>query len=350
MQETSRRKALKRGGTALVTAGFVAGCSGEGGGGGGGGTETSGGGGGDGGLSQITVGSWTYTEQVILGYLSYEILDANTDITVVDEVDYGNNAEVFEGFTRTNAYADRDDLPDPETRAFQTYWDYTGTMWAANPPTHSDPILASSQAQYDAVKEEMESEYDLTILEMTSFENSFGWAGDPEFIDETGIETVSALAEYVNSGNYDVTIAIQSDFYNRTDGWQAMLDHYEFEDSAVQTWENDHDGVVRTEIGVEASEVDQGNANIGLVYTTDATINEYDLRIIEDDQAFWPFYNLTPVVADEAATDPVITELNKLPSALGDATTMRRLNGRVSIDEEDPQAVARSFLSDEGLI
>jgi osmoprotectant transport system substrate-binding protein len=294
----------------------------------------SGGGSSDEQALEISVGSWTYAEQKILGYMYYEMLKQNTDHSVIDQVNYGNHAEVWKGF---------------QDRKLEVYPDYTGTMWASGTPLEREPVTESMQAQYDALKQELESQFDLQVLEMTSFQNSFGLAAKESWIEQTGVTTISDLAEYINGGNYDLIIAMQKDFYGRSDGWPGLTSHYGIDDGDVEALEN-NDGVLQTNIGAEAGAVDKGNADVALVYTTDATIERYDLQVITDDQSFWPYYNIIPIVADGVAEESIITQLNKVPAALGEAATMRTLNGKVSIDNEDPQTVAQDFLGNEGLI
>lgn len=320
-----RRSVIRRGGAALAGTGLFAGCSQVTGGG----KQTSGSDG-----DSFTVGSWTYTEQLVLGWLSFEVLDANTDLSVTEEISYGGGSRVFNGF---------------KDRVFDLFWSYTGTVWMANPPQHEEPVLESQQAQYDALKEEMESEHDMTLLEMTSFENAFTFMMTPERSNELGIENLSDLADYVNAGNYDLTVAVQPGFLDRPAGWDALVDAYGFEDEHVTAWE-ENDQLQRIKIGLIYDQVNAGRVDIGLGYMTNANISNYGLKLIDDDQNFWPYYNLVPVLASESATEAVTTELNKVPSALEDASTMQQLNARVDVDGEEPRAVAQDFLESEGII
>jgi glycine betaine/choline ABC-type transport system substrate-binding protein len=318
----SRRRFLQVGGT-VVGASGLAGCLGNIRGQGGDDEETL----------EIAVGSWNVMETIIVGYMFYDVINENTQHTVVDQMNYGNNEETWEGF---------------KNRAFHTYLDYTGTMWLTKEPV-GEEALDDPQEQYEAVKEQMERAHDLRLLEMADFGNSFALAAPPATLSAADIETLSDLAAYVNAGNYDLQVAMQEDFYTRNDGWFELTDHYGFDEQALQEWES-QGGVVQTDIGIEASLVDRGDVDIGLVYMTDAQPEFYNLELIEDDESFWPPYNLVPVVAEEKATETVVAELNKVLRALADATTMQNLNGRVTIDDEPPHEVATSFLQTADVI
>jgi len=312
-----RRRSLVRG-LALGSVGALAGCSG---------TVTDE-------AFELGVGSKNYTEQIILGYMSYEILASNTDAAVVDELNYGDTHETFDGFLQGH---------------FHTYWDYTGTLWMVNEPKHEE-TFDDADEQYQAVKAEMEAEYDCRILDRTAFENRWAFFGRSETLAETGIETISDLAAHVNANNYDVTIVLEKDFYGRDfDGWGSLTEYYGFETSSLQAWE-DAGGVIVTDEGLAYDEVQRQGRDIGIGYSTDPQLVADDLSVIEDDQSFWPYYHLVPLLASEKATDAVVSELNKLPAAIEDAEMMRSLNARHNQDGEDYQEIARSFLDDAGLI
>jgi glycine betaine/choline ABC-type transport system substrate-binding protein len=291
-------------------------------------------GGGNGTDLEITVGSKNFTENIILGQMTIQVLTENTDHAVIDETNYGDNGETWEGFT---------------AGAFDTYWDYLGTLWLVHPPQADEAVLESAQAQYDAAVEQMEGAHDLHILEMTPFENSYAFMADPETIAETDIQTVNDLAAYVNRGNYDITIVIEDDFHQRSDGWPALTDHYGFDEMHLANWA-DASGIMIVSPGLTYDEVRRGNADVGLAYTTKAQIDTYDFQLLDDDGNFWPFYNLVPVVDEAKAPDDVQRELNRVIDALDSAETMQTLNARVVVDEENPKEVARSFLSSRGVI
>ncbi|WP_324757801.1 glycine betaine ABC transporter substrate-binding protein [Haloarcula sp. GH36] len=61
----------------------------------------------------IVVGSKTFTENRILGYMAYEALNELTDLQVVDEMGYGATSTVWSGLTGG---------------ALDLYWEYTGTL------------------------------------------------------------------------------------------------------------------------------------------------------------------------------------------------------------------------------
>lgn len=324
MTRLTRRKVLS--GVTALGVGGLAGCVG-------GQTVGDSANGADESSLSIAVGSKNFTEVIILGHMTAEVLESNTEYSVLDRMDYGNTPETLQGFI------------DGE---IHTYWNYTGTMWMAEPPKHEEPV-AGQEPQYEAVKAEAESEYDMRVLDMTSFENNWTFFAESGFREEMGIEVISDLAAYVNAGNYDLQVVVEDDFHSRLDGWPGLIDHYGFEQAALDAWD-ERNGVVVVDEGLTYDEVRLRDRDVGLGYTTDPQLSAYDLVTIPDDDNFWPHYNLLPVIAEEKATDEAVREINKIPPALGDADTMQRLNARHDIEGEDYEEIARSFLQDEGII
>jgi glycine betaine/choline ABC-type transport system substrate-binding protein len=93
-----------------------------------------------------------------------------------------------------------------------------------------------------------------------------------------------------------------------------------------------------------------GDIDVALLFSTDPAIQENGWVLLEDDKQLQSAENITPVVRADVPDMPVIEErLNAISAALT-TETMTELNGRVSIDGEDPADVAASFLADNGLL
>ncbi|MDG5776262.1 glycine betaine ABC transporter substrate-binding protein [Haloarculaceae archaeon H-GB2-1] len=323
----SRRDVLRGGG--LVGAGLLAGCLGSG-------SETDSSSGSSSSGDQFVVGSKTFAENKILGYMAYEIIKNNTSVEVVDEMSFGATSKAWDGLVNG---------------PLDMYWSYTGTLWLTHPPTNDSPI-PDKQEQYEKAKAEMESEYEMEILEMAPFHNGYGLNARPAWIRDTGISAISDLAAAINAGQTDIRIAIGPAFYNRPDGWSGLLEYYGVEESAIAEW-NDNGNVMVVNKGLTYAELGAGNTDIAMGFTTDPQIHSMDLQPLEDDESFWPWYNPVPCVSgtDTLEANPdVKTQLNKLGPAIGDASKMRELNGRVVLDGKSSQTVARDFLTEEGLI
>jgi osmoprotectant transport system substrate-binding protein len=94
-----------------------------------------------------------------------------------------------------------------------------------------------------------------------------------------------------------------------------------------------------------------GEVDLGETGTTDGTLGELGLTLLEDDRGIQPAQNLTPAVnADFLADNP---DLEDLFNALSDALTtedLATMNVAVDLDRQKPEDVAQQFLEDKGLI
>ncbi|MFW6344931.1 MAG: glycine betaine ABC transporter substrate-binding protein, partial [Halomonas sp.] len=103
------------------------------------------------------------------------------------------------------------------------YWEYTGTsLINYNDVTES----LSPEETYERVKE-LDGEKGLVWLEPSEANNTYGLAMRQESIEETGIDTLSGLAEAVNDGE-SLSFAMNAEFYAREDGWRPLQQAYDF--------------------------------------------------------------------------------------------------------------------------
>ena len=92
-------------------------------------------------------------------------------------------------------------------------------------------------------------------------------------------------------------------------------------------------------------------SQLGLTSTTDGTLAGQGLVLLNDDKGIQAAQNLVPAISTDWLADheDVKDPLNKLMAALT-TEKLTELNGRISVDREQPDAVAKDFLSSEGLI
>lgn len=96
--------------------------------------------------------------------------------------------------------------------------------------------------------------------------------------------------------------------------------------------------------------VSQGTADMALVGTTDATLAENGLVLLEDDEGLQLADNLVPLVNADAAEDQALVDaLNSLSDVLT-TDDLAELNRRVDVDRELEADVATSYLQEQGLI
>jgi osmoprotectant transport system substrate-binding protein len=94
-----------------------------------------------------------------------------------------------------------------------------------------------------------------------------------------------------------------------------------------------------------------GESELGETSTTDGTLESQGLVVLEDDKHIQPAQNLVPAVSTEFLTaHPDIKGiLNPLMAALT-TENLTELNGKVAVDRQKPEDVAKAFLEDNGLL
>lgn len=277
----------------------------------------------------IKVGSKRFTEQEILGYLAYEALSANTDLTVGDQIGLGGTTTNFQAI---------------DSGEIQLYWEYTGTAWQTLPPKH-DSVVADPEKLYEKVKQEFRKEHNLTFLERAPLDNTYVLMANPEWAEKTDVTTLSEFASFLSESDESITVALNAEFQSRADGWPGLIDHYGFGDSKQQLQiENIGSGLLYQVVG-------NNEADIGVGFNTDPRIIQFDLQVLEDDKKFFPSYNAAPMVRVPTLEDnPSIQEpLNATSEGLT-TDQIRKLNKRVALDKVNPQTVAKEYLQKTGVL
>ena len=112
------------------------------------------------------------------------------------------------------------------------------------------------------------------------------------------------------------------------------------------------DGNVKVlDTGAIYSATDNGTCTFGEVFTTDGRIKALDLTVLEDDKAFFPKYNVAPVVTEAVMEAfPAVADLFAPVTAALTDDVLIELNAQVDVDGKDPADVAIAWLRSEGFI
>jgi len=276
----------------------------------------------------VVVGSKEFTEQLILGQLTIQVLEAN-DIPTVDETNLGGTIILREA---------------QEEGEVDLGWEYTGTALI----THlgfEDPITEPEEA-YRIVRDEDLERNNLVWLNYAPLNNTYTIMMRREDAEELGIETLSDLAAAINEGVQapepgQWIFATNHEYSVREDGYPGLTEHYDFFFEGTQIMDT----------GITYGALRDGNVALGMGFATDGRIDGFDLVTLEDDKNYHPVYNAAPVIrAETLERNPEIEEiLQPLIERLDDAT-MQRLNALVDIEGYEPDEAAAEFLEEEGLI
>jgi len=226
-----------------------------------------------------------------------------------------------------------------ENGQIDVYWEYTGTgLGVFNKITDK---FDSAEAAYKKIKE-IDGAKGIVWLNMSTVNNTYGFAMNRDDAQKRGIVTVSDLAKAINGGA-KLTFASNAEFYARPDGLPGWQKAYGFE--------FDRDSVKRMDTGLTYSALKDRQVDTAVVFATDGRIPAFNFVVLKDDKNYAAPYNLTPVVRKEILDKyPKIAEpLNALAAKLND-DTMAKLNASVDVDKKSVEDVADGFLKANGLI
>jgi osmoprotectant transport system substrate-binding protein len=276
----------------------------------------------------FTVGSKDFDEQLVLGNISKHLLE-DAGATVNDEINLGGTD------------ATRGAL---ESGEIDHYWEYTGTAWISF-FGETDPIPDRVE-QYEAVRDRDAEQSGLFWLEPSPFNNTYGIAYQEDAADDLGDpQTISELGDLLEEDPDLVTLCIETEFAARDDGLPGMEAHYGFEIPSGN--------ITTLDTGViYSATADRDPCNFGEVFTTDGRVSALDLVVLEDDESFFPLYNVSPVFVQDAYEQygQTLADLFEPVTAALDDETMAELNARVSAEGQRPDAVAMDWLTENGFI
>ncbi len=292
---------------ALLSLALLAGCGGAGGSGSG--------------DKKITVGSKDFTENIVLGELVAQLVEGNTDITVVRKLNLGGTSVNFDGLKNGD---------------LDMYADYDGTGYGVH-LQHTDPITDPTKV-YDQVKKEFEEKWQITWSKPFGFNNTYALAMPRKIAEQHNIVTYSDLAKVSDQFVFGTT----NEFMGReADGYNPLVKEYGFKFKDAKTMQT----------GLRYKAIENGDIQVMDAYATDGKLKEFDMKLLVDDKNFFPPYNAAMLVRmDTVKKYPELMEaIDKLAGKLTDEK-MQELNYLVDVKGEDVQKVAKDFLTKEGLI
>jgi osmoprotectant transport system permease protein len=162
------------------------------------------------------------------------------------------------------------------------------------------------------------------------FENTYALAMSESAAERLGIRNISDLTQHT-----ELRLGLSHEFLNRADGWPGLKSAYGL---AQQPRGLDH--------GLAYEALAGGQIDITDIYSTDAKIAKFKLRVLRDDRRFFPEYAAVLVYRLDVPTRfPSAWEaLRKLEGRI-DAQAMVRLNAQAELEGRSFAQIADDFLS-----
>jgi osmoprotectant transport system permease protein len=249
----------------------------------------------------VVVGSKRFTESYILGEIVRQTLQ-----------DAGIAAEHRQGLGNTGILEQA-----LASGAVDVYPEYTGTIVRELLKREGNPSLAELNAWL--------APRGLKAAVPLGFNNTYALAMLESKAQALGITRISDLAR-----PQALRFGLSHEFLARADGWPALKAAYRLPVDSPGGL--DH--------GLAYDAIAAGRVDVIDIYSTDAKVGRYGLRVLQDDRAFFPKYDA--VLLMRASLDPA--PLAKLQGRI-DEKTMVGLNAEVELDGASFADAARRFLA-----
>jgi osmoprotectant transport system permease protein len=254
----------------------------------------------------VVVGSKRFTESYILGEIVRQTLQSQ-----------GVNAEHKQGLGNTGILEQA-----LASGAVDVYPEYTGTIvreLLKRPQTSGNPSLAELN--------EWLAPRGLKVAAPLGFNNTYALAMLESRAAELGITRVSDLLQ---PAALALRLGLSHEFLERGDGWPALKAAYKL--PLVAPAGLDH--------GLAYDAVRAGKVDLIDIYSTDAKVGRYKLRVLQDDLGFFPKYDAVLLMRKAVDVRPLAALEGRI-----DAAAMIAMNAQVELDGRSFAEVAKGFLA-----
>lgn len=258
----------------------------------------------------LRIGSKRFTESYILGAILTQT--AQPFARVEYRPGLGNTAVVYEAL---------------KAGAIDLYPEYLGTI-EREILKRPMPAMTDQAATLEAINREL-APLGLGAAVPLGFNNSYALAlrDDPE---TAAIRNLSELARHP-----EIQLGLSHEFLGRADGWPGLAQRYHLPQKPVGL---DHGLAYEALAARQVDAID--------IYSTDAKIARYRLRVLEDDLGYFPRYDALLLYRLDVATrfPQAWQALQRLQGRIS-AADMIAMNVQAELDGQGFAAIAAAFLA-----
>lgn len=255
---------------------------------------------------QMNVGSKKFTESVILGEIITH-LARSVDIPVQHRRELGGTRVLWNALVKGD---------------IDIYADYTGTI--------QREILQQYNLQSEAEIREKLGAFGIMMSEPLGFNNTYAIGMSEPVAAKYGIRKISDLRRHPG-----LKLGFTNEFMDRIDGWNGLRAHYQLPQTFVRGL--DHDLAYR---GIESESI-----HVIDMYSTDAEIEYYHLRTLEDDWQYFPQYDAVLLYRTNLENDApdFIQQINMLSGQITESK-MIAMNAQAKLERIPESQIAADFM------
>lgn len=202
---------------------------------------------------------------------------------------------------------------------------------------NATPFDAGDGEQLQQQGQALLDEAGITLLGQSAATDTNAFMVTQKYSDDNGATKLSDLE------GKSVKLAAAPDCEGRLDCEGGLTDQYGIDVTDVLPLGYASDQTYQSVIS--------GESELGETSTTDGTLASQGLVVLEDDKHIQPAQNLVPAVSTEflSAHPDIAGILEPLMAALT-TQNLTDLNGKIAVDRQKPEDVAKQFLTDNGLL
>ncbi len=250
----------------------------------------------------VVVGSKRFTESYLLGEIVRETL-----------MTQGLQAEHRQGLGNTGILEQA-----LASGAVDVYPEYTGTIVRELLKRQGNPSLAELN--------EWLAPRGLKAAVPLGFNNTYALAMTEARAAALGVRTISDLLRPEARG---LRLGLSHEFLERGDGWRALKAAYKLPQASTNGL--DH--------GLAYEAIRAGTVELIDIYSTDAKVGRYALRVLQDDLGFFPKYDAVLLMRAALAAAPLAHRAGRI-----DSNAMIAMNAQVELNGQSFARVAKQFV------
>lgn len=251
----------------------------------------------------VKIGSKEFTESIILGEIAARLAQEQ-GAEVIHMKALGGTRVLWDALANGN---------------IDLYPEYTGTL--------TQEIFGGKHGEGGLVQ--ILAGYGIRMSNSLGFDDSYALGMKESKSKRLNIKTISDLKKHP-----ELRLGFSNEFMDRLDGWTGLRSFYQFPNMEVTGLEH--------QLAYQA--LSAGSIDVTDLYSTDAEIPYYHLRVLEDDRHFFPVYTAVILYrADLAGKAPkALDAVLRLQGAVT-GSEMTSMNARVKLQRAPAEQVAEEF-------